>query len=265
MDVLSWSRHLRSFPGQGDLPVDRFVRAVLASGYSGPLSLEVFNDHFRSAPSRMIARDGLRSLILAEADAGGAELPRIPEVDGIEFLEFAVDPPAREALAALLVQLGFHLAGRHRSKDVELYRQGGINFVLNSELDSAASEHFQHARPLRLRHGAARRGPGWRARARPRPADPGLARAGRRRGGGDRGGARARWHADLSGRARLARISGRRISSCRQTARTGPGCAGSIIWRSRCPPGRWTPTCCSGARCSASRRSRCSICRTRSG
>ena len=148
MDVLSWSRHHRSFPYQGNLPVDSFVRAVLASGYQGPLSLEVFNDHFRAAPARMIARDGLRSLILAEALAAGAgSLPPIPEVDGIEFLEFAVDEAAREALAALLRQLGFHLAGRHRSKEVELYRQGHINFVLNSEQDTAAYEHFQHHGP----------------------------------------------------------------------------------------------------------------------
>ncbi|HYZ61302.1 MAG TPA: TIM barrel protein [Acetobacteraceae bacterium] len=143
MDVLSWSRHYRSFPYQGELPVEAFTRAVLASGYQGPLSLEVFNDYFRAAPSRMIARDGLRSLILVEARAGGAELPPVAETDRIEFLEFAVDPPARAALAVWLRQLGFRRAGRHRSKDVELYRQGGINFVLNSEQDTAASEHFQ--------------------------------------------------------------------------------------------------------------------------
>ncbi len=58
MDVLSLSRHYRSFPGQGELDVAGFLRAVLASGYAGPLSLEVFNDEFRSAPARMIARDG---------------------------------------------------------------------------------------------------------------------------------------------------------------------------------------------------------------
>jgi len=143
MDILSWSRHYRSFPFEGDLPINAFVRAVLASGYQGPLSLEVFNDHFRAAPSRMIARDGLRSLVLAEAEAGGAKLPDVVAVDGIEFLEFAVDHQTHEALAGLLVQLGFHLAGRHRSKDVELYRQGRINFVLNRELDTAAAEHFQ--------------------------------------------------------------------------------------------------------------------------
>ncbi len=148
MDVMSWGRHHRNFPYQGELPIDAFVRAVLASGYRGPLSLEIFNDHFRAAPARAIARDGLRSLILAEARAGGGdELPAIPEVDGIEFLEFAVDEAARDALAALLRQLGFHRAGRHRSKDVELYRQGRINLVLNSEQDTAAAEHFQHHGP----------------------------------------------------------------------------------------------------------------------
>ena len=148
LDVLSWGRHHRSFPYQGELPVDGFVRAVLASGYQGPLSLEVFNDHFRAAPASAIARDGLRSLILAEALAGdGDALPRLPEIDGIEFLEFAVDQAARDDLAALLVQIGFHHAGQHRSKDVALYRQGNVAFVLNSEQDTAAAEHFQHHGP----------------------------------------------------------------------------------------------------------------------
>src|SRR5689334_20720796 len=83
MDVLSWSRHFRNFPGQGDLDVTGFMRAVLASGYNGPLSLEVFNDDFRAAPARFVARDGLRSLILAEADAaGGIGLPAVPILDG---------------------------------------------------------------------------------------------------------------------------------------------------------------------------------------
>ena len=144
MDVLSWSRHFRNFPGQGELPVNGFLRAVLASGYRGPLSLEIFNDDFRAAPARQTARDGLRSLILAEAQAGyGPGLPEPPAFDGFEFLEFAVDEQAKEDLAAFLGSLGFRHAGRHRSKSVELYRQGRVNLVLNSEPDSAASEHFQ--------------------------------------------------------------------------------------------------------------------------
>ena len=147
MDVLSWSRHFRSFPGQGDLPVDAFLRAVLASGYAGPLSLEVFNDQFRAAPSRIIARDGLRSLILVEADAGGATLPPAPEIQGIEFLEFAVDADSGAALSGWLRRLGFHKAGQHKSKAVTLFRQGRLSLVLNMEPDSTAAEHFHHHGP----------------------------------------------------------------------------------------------------------------------
>ena len=147
MDVLSWSRHHRVFPGQGALDVTGFTRAVLASGYRGPLSLEVFNDQFRAAPSRLTARDGLRSLILVESDAGAQPLPAPPRFDGFEFLEFAVDEAAGAALAAFLAAIGFRLAGRHRTKDVTLYRQGRVNLVLNAEQDSAAAEYFHFHGP----------------------------------------------------------------------------------------------------------------------
>jgi len=143
MDVLSWSRHFRNFPGQGQLPVAGFVKAVLASGYRGPLSLEIFNDEFRSAPARLMARDGLRSLLLVAAEAGATALPPPPVFDGVEFLEFAVDDEHGKRLGETLRGLGFVHAGRHRSKDVDLYRQGRVNLILNSEPDSAASEHFQ--------------------------------------------------------------------------------------------------------------------------
>ena len=144
MDVLSWSRHFRNFPGQGELPVTGFLRAVLASGYAGPLSLEVFNDHFRAAPSTQIARDGLRSLILAEAAATTPDpLPPMAQTSGIEFLEFAVDEASGAALASELERLGFRLAGRHRSKAVTLFGQGRLKIVLNSEPDSAAAGHFE--------------------------------------------------------------------------------------------------------------------------
>jgi 4-hydroxyphenylpyruvate dioxygenase len=143
LDALSWSRHFRNFPGQGQLPVADFLRSVLASGYQGPLSLEVFNDEFRAAPARMIARDGLRSLLLIEADAGSASLPPPPMFDGIEFLEFAVDDDTGRRLGETLRELGFHYAGRHRSKSVDLFCQGRVNLVLNGEQDSAAAEHFQ--------------------------------------------------------------------------------------------------------------------------
>jgi 4-hydroxyphenylpyruvate dioxygenase len=143
MDVLSWSRHFRNFPLQGELDVAGFLRPVLASGYRGPVSLEVFNDDFRAGPARPTARDGLRSLVLVEAVAGGPQLPPSPVFDGIEFLEFAVDEDAGRRLGETLRGLGFRHVGHHRSKSVDLYRQGRINFVLNTEQDGAAAEHFQ--------------------------------------------------------------------------------------------------------------------------
>jgi 4-hydroxyphenylpyruvate dioxygenase len=142
MDALSWSRHHRTFPGQGGLDVAGFLRAVAASGYAGPLSLEVFNDEFRAAPARLTARDGLRSLVLVEAEAGLTTLPPPPRYHGVELLEFAVDDEAGAALAEFLGTLGFRHAGTHRSKAVDLYRQGRVNLVLNREQDSAAAEHF---------------------------------------------------------------------------------------------------------------------------
>ncbi|MCH2786718.1 hypothetical protein K3V55_14685, partial [Listeria monocytogenes] len=66
-----------------------FARDLLAAGYTGPLSLEVFNDDFRSAPARLTALDGMRSLLWLESEAGGAELPAAAQFEGVDFLEFA--------------------------------------------------------------------------------------------------------------------------------------------------------------------------------
>jgi 4-hydroxyphenylpyruvate dioxygenase len=54
--------------------------------------------------------------------------------DGFEFVEYTA-PDAR-ALGALFETLGFHAVARHRAKDVTLYRQGDINFIVNAEPDS---------------------------------------------------------------------------------------------------------------------------------
>ena len=56
--------------------------------------------------------------------------------DGFEFIEYTAPNP--ELLGALFEQLGFTLVARHRSKDVALYRQGGVNFIVNREPDSFA-------------------------------------------------------------------------------------------------------------------------------
>jgi 4-hydroxyphenylpyruvate dioxygenase len=56
--------------------------------------------------------------------------------DGFEFVEYTAPDP--HLLGALFEQLGFAPIARHRSKDVILYRQGRINFIVNREPDSFA-------------------------------------------------------------------------------------------------------------------------------
>ncbi|MBA3505831.1 MAG: VOC family protein, partial [Betaproteobacteria bacterium] len=56
--------------------------------------------------------------------------------DGFEFIEYAAPDPA--ALGRLFAELGFTAIARHRSKNVLLYRQGAINFIVNAEPDSFA-------------------------------------------------------------------------------------------------------------------------------
>ena len=58
MDPLSWSRHHRCFPGQGQLDLDQFMERLRQTGYDGPLSLEIFNDQFRAGNADSVALDG---------------------------------------------------------------------------------------------------------------------------------------------------------------------------------------------------------------
>nr|WP_246531321.1 sugar phosphate isomerase/epimerase and 4-hydroxyphenylpyruvate domain-containing protein [Streptomyces bathyalis] len=149
MDVLQWSRHHRLFPGQGSFDLPGFLAQVLAAGYEGPLSLEVFNDIFRQTDPGPAAVDGMRSLVaLEEAVAGieyepsdGRARPRIelaapppaPELLGHAFVELTVDDESAPQVSGALTALGFVHTGRHRSKPVELWQQGGSNVVLNRD------------------------------------------------------------------------------------------------------------------------------------
>jgi len=57
-------------------------------------------------------------------------------LDGFEFVEFSA--PKRGMLEPVFEAMGFTLIARHRSKDVELWRQGEINFITNYEPRSPA-------------------------------------------------------------------------------------------------------------------------------
>ena len=160
MDVLSWSRHYRVFPGEGQFELAKFMGHVVRAGYSGPVSLEVFNDVFRQSDVDRTAVDAMRSLIWleeqsakwlagsAEAAEGGsaasrrrypmelATLPKVSEPAGFNFAEVKADDTAQ--LEKLLGQLGFGFEGRHRTKDVQLWTMGQARVIINEQAASHA-------------------------------------------------------------------------------------------------------------------------------
>ena len=128
MDVLQWSRHYRCFPGQGGFDLAGFLGHVLAAGYEGPLSLEVFNDVFRQADPGRMAIDAMRSLLLLE---GG--LPEAAPLRGYAFAELAIEPEASAGVERLLIAMGFRHAGQHRTKAVQLWRHGEVRVLVNHD------------------------------------------------------------------------------------------------------------------------------------
>lgn len=152
MDLLYWSRHFRNMPGEGDLDVAGFMRAVAATGYNGVLSLEIFNDQFRSGSPKSFAVDGYRALLCLMDEVKRLEpsikldVPEMPDridVSGMEFIEFAADEAEAERRGEMLTTLGFRRCGRHISKDVNWWKQGDINIVINTD-----REGFAHASDL---------------------------------------------------------------------------------------------------------------------
>lgn len=159
MDVLSWSRHYRVFPGEGQFDLAKFMGHVVRAGYTGPVSLEVFNDVFRQSDVERTAVDAMRSLIWLEEQsakwlagnapegppaAGGAHrrrypmelatLPKVNEPAGFNFAEVKADDTAQ--LEKLLGQLGFEFEGRHRTKDVQLWTMGQARVIINEQAAS---------------------------------------------------------------------------------------------------------------------------------
>ena len=53
-------------------------------------------------------------------------------IDGIEFIEYATSKP--QALGQVLEMMGFRPVARHRSREVLLYRQGGMNVIVNAHV-----------------------------------------------------------------------------------------------------------------------------------
>ncbi|MDH3659040.1 MAG: TIM barrel protein [Alphaproteobacteria bacterium] len=156
MDLRHLSRHFGVLPGQGDLNLAGFVRIVAKSGYAGSWSLGGLNDVRPQGDAMSVATDGYRSLVnlLDEVSSGEPDLdfpiPKLPErvyASGFEFIEFAAGDDDSEALKTLLASLCFRMERRHISKSVELWRQGAVNIVVNTEKEGFAHTAYRHHGP----------------------------------------------------------------------------------------------------------------------
>ena len=65
--------------------------------------------------------------------------------DGFEFIEYAAPDPV--AMGRAFEAMGFKPVARHRHKNVLLYRQGTINFLINAEPDSFAQRFARQHGP----------------------------------------------------------------------------------------------------------------------
>ncbi|KQB95471.1 4-hydroxyphenylpyruvate dioxygenase [Loktanella sp. 1ANDIMAR09] len=88
--------------------------------------------------------DAPKATISAENPAG---------TDGFEFVEFAHPEP--ETLRTLFAQMGYTHTATHKTKDIELWQQGDITYLINNEPDS-------HARAFVEEHGPCAPSMGWR-------------------------------------------------------------------------------------------------------
>jgi 4-hydroxyphenylpyruvate dioxygenase len=145
MDLLSWSRHHRVFPGEGAFDLADFMGHLLRAGYNGPVSLEIFNDTFRRTDPTRTAVDALRSLVWLQdlasrqLDRTGrtgarmtvAPLPVMAPPRCFDFVEVRAGESERERVRTILFQLGFDGVGDHRTKPVELWAQGAARVVIN--------------------------------------------------------------------------------------------------------------------------------------
>ncbi|NOJ25674.1 bifunctional sugar phosphate isomerase/epimerase/4-hydroxyphenylpyruvate dioxygenase family protein [Vibrio coralliilyticus] len=140
MDILQYSRHYRCFPGQGDFPVIDFVQTLKDKGYNDYLSHEVFNDEFRASSPIEKAIDGVRSLKWLEDQTD--EAFDAPKVSDVSFIEFAVKDRENNPFTDVIESLGFSKTHCHKSKNVDLYQAGDINFIFNYEKNSNAQNYL---------------------------------------------------------------------------------------------------------------------------
>ncbi|CAH0239707.1 sugar phosphate isomerase/epimerase and 4-hydroxyphenylpyruvate domain-containing protein [Rhodococcoides fascians] len=146
MDVLQWSRHHRCFPGQGNFDLATFGADVVASGYTGPWSLEIFNDVFRHSDTGRTASDAHRSLLHLQEQVRGVETvvpnpdlfspPPPGPIENIVSLRIAAGPAKAAQLGTTLRHLGFDLTAAHSEHGLSLFTQGPLAVAVDTTVDT---------------------------------------------------------------------------------------------------------------------------------
>lgn len=153
-------RHLKQYfgmlPGQGVLNLTGFIRVLAKNGYLGNWSLSCLGEAARQKQYTNFTTDGYRALVnlldqVMRTDPNFKfRIPALPEriyATGFEFIEFACDEASGAQLTELLSSLCFRMERRHLSKSVELWRQGAINIVVNTEEEGFAHSAFVNHGP----------------------------------------------------------------------------------------------------------------------
>ena len=140
----------RLLPGEGVLNLESFVKILSRNGYKGPWSIS--NPYwFKLKPRKNFSQDAFRSLVSLLDEVAKSEvniskplqdLPSKVQVTGFEFIEFSVDKKTHKEIKNILASMAFRLEKTHKTKKVELWRQGSINVVLNLEMEGHAGEAF---------------------------------------------------------------------------------------------------------------------------
>ncbi|TFI44923.1 sugar phosphate isomerase/epimerase and 4-hydroxyphenylpyruvate domain-containing protein [Rhodococcus sp. 1R11] len=146
MDVLQWSRHHRCFPGQGNFDLATFGADVVASGYAGPWSLEIFNDVFRHSDTGRTASDAHRSLLYLQDQVRGVDSavpnpdlfspPPPGPIENIVSLRIAAGPAKAAQLGTTLRHLGFDLTAAHSEHGLSLFTQGPLAVAVDTTVDT---------------------------------------------------------------------------------------------------------------------------------
>jgi len=135
-------------PNEGVLDLKSFIKIFLKKNYKG--SISVANNNILNNKANLI-KDANRAFVSVFDDVVSSDISldnlnlKIPpkiNLNGFEFLEFTVFGEDHTSLVKMLKKLSFRKERIHKTKNVELWRQGSINILINSEKNSFAEQVY---------------------------------------------------------------------------------------------------------------------------